>query len=428
MSDPKAHVALFVDFSSLSAASIEGAPAAGAVAAALLRYAGGVGRVTLARGYADWTERTDDVRAVQAARIVPVLVPGAPGGGDRAHVHLVVDAIECLFAGGEPDAYVIAAGDGRLLPLVHALRADGCDVLFVAPQGAAIDDVCAEADLTATVEEALAGTVGPASTPRASDEEDGEDDDEEASDAPPASASREPAPPPARAPSGDDRGAYRPRGEGRGFEGRGPEGRGFDGRGSEGQRGGPRGDARGGPRGFGDAPRGDRRDRAFGPPSRFGERGLMRGPPRGIDFANYDWAAFIKLIDELEHRLPFVGVRYLVNKVLGPRNCGVDDPGVKRDLINRAVDDGVLEMYEVGNVGERRDPVTACRLDRKSAQVIAVIGADTATPVVPEARDEGGDDLGTDAGEGDEGGLVEGGLPLDAAEADLTDAREESED
>ncbi len=60
-------------------------------------------------------------------------------------------------------------------------------------------------------------------------------------------------------------------------------------------------------------------------------------PRRSFD--EYDWRPFIRLIDELEHRLPFVGVRYLVNKVLGPHNCGVDDPRLKRDLINRAVEE-----------------------------------------------------------------------------------------
>ena len=111
----------------------------------------------------------------------------------------------------------------------------------------------------------------------------------------------------------------------------------------------------------------------------------------------------MKLIDELEHRLPFVGVRYLVNKVLGPRNCGTDDPRQKRDLINRAVDDGILEMYEVGNLEDRRDPVTACRLDRKNPVVVGVLGAETTTPVVQEAREDG-DGQGDDGPGGDDGG------------------------
>ena len=92
------------------------------------------------------------------------------------------------------------------------------------------------------------------------------------------------------------------------------------------------------------------------------------------NFENYDWSSFVKLIDELEDRLPFVGVRYLVNKVLGPHNCGIDDPRIKRDLMNEAVDEGLIEMYTVGNVNERTDPVTACRLDRENEVVQAILG------------------------------------------------------
>jgi hypothetical protein len=82
-----------------------------------------------------------------------------------------------------------------------------------------------------------------------------------------------------------------------------------------------------------------------------------------------------------------VGVRYLVNKVLGPHNCGVEDPRLKRSLINRAVDLGMLEMYPVGNLGDRADPVTACRLERSCQAVVDVLGR-TSTPTGPEERRE----------------------------------------
>ena len=94
-------------------------------------------------------------------------------------------------------------------------------------------------------------------------------------------------------------------------------------------------------------------------------------PPRRVTGMR---RAFVTLIDELEQRLPFVGVRYLVNKVLAPHNCGISDPRIKRDLINRAVDDGIIEMYQVGNVDNRTDPVTACRLDRESEFVVDILG------------------------------------------------------
>jgi hypothetical protein len=104
----------------------------------------------------------------------------------------------------------------------------------------------------------------------------------------------------------------------------------------------------------------------------------IHGPE--IEYGGYDWSPFVRLIDELEQRLPFVGVRYLVNKVLAPHNCGTDDPRLKRELINRAVDDGLIEMFPVGNVGDRADPVTACRLDRANGSVVSILGPST-TPV-----------------------------------------------
>ena len=388
MSEPKAHVAVLIDFDSLArCASPAGEPwSPGDVSAAILRYAGGVGRVTLARGYADWSRRGDEAKTVQAARVVPVLCPTGAAGEDRAPFRLTVDAIELIYAGGEPDAFVIATADGRLLPLVHALRADGADVVLVTPSAAAVDDLKAEADFAATLGDVLAGAVGPASTPRVSSdgEEEAEGGEAEAAEAP----HGELAP---RAELASDRGTRPAFGDGRqrpqpdarhaGFEG--PPRRAFDGP--------PRGGFERGPRGgYGDAPVRGGYDRA--PRGGYGD-----GPSRGyapepfapkMDFANHDWNSFVTLIDELEHRLPFVGVRYLVNKVLGPRNCGIDDPRLKRDLINRAVDDGLIEMFEVGNLEGRGDPVTACRLDRKNAAVVKVLGGETATPSVREARDE----------------------------------------
>lgn len=361
VSASQAHVAVFLDLESLRRAGVEAT--ADALARATLRYVAGAGRVTLARAYGDFSARADDAKALAAARVNPVLVLPGGAGEDRASVRLTVDALEALFTGGEPDAVVLVVGDARLLPLVQALRADGSHAIVVAPAAAALDDLRAEADVVATVEDVLAGAVASPCEPRAV-----EDDEPEAEPAPrpaPPRAAPTFAPPPAppRAP------AFGP--PGRGFERRerpafGRERGGFEGR----DRGGFEGRDRGGFEG---------RDRG-------GFEGRERGfrEPAPLDFGTYDWAPFVRLMDDLEHRLPFVGVRYLVNKVLAPRNCGLDDPRQKRDLLNKAVDDGLLEMYEVGNLEGRGDPVTACRLDRQNPSVVAILGA-TPKPTVPEA-------------------------------------------
>lgn len=318
MSDARAHVALLVDVSDLrlalgagdTPAEGWGAASAGDLARALMRYAAQVGRVSMARAYADWSTLGTAAREMTAARLQPVLVPATAAGDDRSHVQLAVDALQALFAGDEPDAYLLVTSDPTMLPLVQALRADGSEVIVVAPQAAADEELQGEADRFVTLEDVLAGA---AATPAAARE---------------------------RAPEA-------------------PEGRG----GWGGRGGGERGE------------RGGRPARPAHPTPIFGPE---------VDFASYDWAPFVRLIDELEQRLPFVGVRYLVNKVLAPHNCGTDDPRLKRELMNRAVDDGLLEMFPVSNVGDRADPVTACRLDRAHASVVAALGSTHAPPPISE--------------------------------------------
>jgi hypothetical protein len=317
MSSIHAHVALLVDVADLRA-GLTGGDAAddaswgsttpGEAARALVRYAGQVGRVTLSRAYADWSQLGTAAREMTAARLSPVLVPATAGGDDRSHIQLAVDALQALFAGDEPDAFLLVTSDPTMLPLVQALRADGSEVIVVSPASAADEELKGEADRFVTLEEVLAGAT-----------------------AEPAEA-RDRGPEPAEA-----------RGGGYGREAA--------------------------------ATRGARSARAPHPTP-------ILGPE--VEFATYDWTPFVRLIDELEQRLPFVGVRYLVNKVLAAHNCGTDDPRLKRELMNRAVDDGLLEMFPVGNVGDRADPVTACRLDRAHATVLAVLGSTNTPPPISE--------------------------------------------
>lgn len=316
MSPSPAHVALLVDAADLrtgllaggAAGSADesrwGAYAPGEVARALVRYAGQVGRVTLARAYADWSRLGGAAREMTAARLSPVLVPATPAGEDRSHLQLTVDALQALFAGDEPEAFLLVTSDATLLPLVQALRADGSEVTVISCAASADEELRQEADRFLTVEEVLGGAVGQPAPARDR------------------SAAEAPAP------------------------------------------------ARGG---WGERP--PRPGRAAHPTP-------VLGPE--VDFAAYDWAPFVRLIDELEQRLPFVGVRYLVNKVLAQHNCGTDDPRLKREILNRAQDEGLLEMFPVGNVGDRSDPVTACRLDREHAAVLAVLGASPPPPPVDE--------------------------------------------
>lgn len=325
MSEARAHVALLVDFvnlvQQLTPEGGEAGPAADAsgreIARALVRFASGVGRVGVARAYADWTREPELSRQLNGTRLAPVLVPATEDGEDRSHIRLAVDAMETLYNGDEPDGFVLVTNDSSLVPLVQALRADGSEVILVAAGASGDEELVAEADQFVSFEDILGGRVGEPLAVR-----------------------------PARDASARDAGSA----------GRS---------------------------------RGKQREERTG---YYADQPLLTEP----EFADYDWTGFVSLIDELEQRLPFVGVRYLVNKVLGPHNCGIEDPRIKRDLINEAVDEGLIEMYTVGNVNERTDPVTACRLDRDNEIVIEILAdqaGDDGDDFEPMDEDETADEL-----------------------------------
>lgn len=317
MQEPVAHVALLVDFANLRMGMAEAGKAANAaesngdegavsipptrdVARALMSYAGSLGRVGVSRAYADWSRMPTLARQLTGTRLSPVLVPATEDGEDRSHIRLTVDAIETLYNGDEPDAYILVSGDPTLVPLVQAIRGDGSEVHVVAAEETVAEEIREECDVFVPITDVLGGALGESVMPRAWRTEK-----------------------PAGATAAGTNGASARAKSGNG----------------------------------------NRREQTY------------QGPViRDADFADYDWSAFITLIDELESRLPFVGVRYLVNKVLAPHNCGISDPRIKRDLINEAVDDGLIEMYQVGNVDNRTDPVTACRLDRENDFVIQILG------------------------------------------------------
>ena len=318
-------------------------PAATEVARHLVRFASQVGRVAMARAYADWSHCADLCREIATYNLEPILVPGTQDGEDRSHIRLVVDALEALYTGDEPDAFVLVTGDATLLPLVQKLRADGSEVVILGPSHSVPQELRQAADRYYALEDVLDGVEAAPARPR----------------------------------------TWRSSRNAAGQQGEGEARARTDDNGIE-----------------------VRREHPQHPTPVRAETG----------FDEYDWEPFVRLIDELEHRLPFVGVRYLVNKVLGAHNCGVEDPRIKRDLINRAVDDELIEMYPVANVGNRADPVTACRLNRVSVHIVSILGKTTMPDAPAEHEAEDGDhgdlreledatgfDHGLDLETGDEG-------------------------
>jgi hypothetical protein len=93
---------------------------------------------------------------------------------------------------------------------------------------------------------------------------------------------------------------------------------------------------------------------------------LPREEPEGeIDFETYDWGPFARLLDSLSANLEFVGLNYLIRRVMDRANCGHADLRRKQDLINFAQTSGIIEVYQVANKDEGGDPVSACRLNKE---------------------------------------------------------------
>ncbi len=92
----------------------------------------------------------------------------------------------------------------------------------------------------------------------------------------------------------------------------------------------------------------------------------------------------VLLMADLESHMPFIGMRWLKNKVLGPNNVGASTPADRQRLLNSAVEQGVLATYRVGNRDGQGEPVTACRLVRENPQVAAILAANpSAAPAGP---------------------------------------------
>ena len=103
----------------------------------------------------------------------------------------------------------------------------------------------------------------------------------------------------------------------------------------------------------------------------FGPRSPRQVHP--VSWDDYDWTGFIRLIRDLDRKLNFVGLRYVATKVLNPHNCGLSDRAQKQELLNRAIDSGIILPYQVENIEEGGEPVSACRLNHEHELVAATL-------------------------------------------------------
>ncbi len=101
------------------------------------------------------------------------------------------------------------------------------------------------------------------------------------------------------------------------------------------------------------------------------------------DTAAYQLSGFIKLLNSSESRMPFVGARYFINKVMW-RLKDIDTPEERREVFQQAVDCNVVAIYDVENVDGTDNKVSACKLNRAHDLVAETLGT------VEKPADDGG--------------------------------------
>lgn len=94
-----------------------------------------------------------------------------------------------------------------------------------------------------------------------------------------------------------------------------------------------------------------------------------------IDVNNYDFELFVRLLLTSEQKMPFVGVRYFINKVMWRLGPSYSDPTLSQEIFQAARDRGLVEMKKQDNVNASALPVSACRANRSHELVKKVLAS-----------------------------------------------------
>jgi hypothetical protein len=87
-----------------------------------------------------------------------------------------------------------------------------------------------------------------------------------------------------------------------------------------------------------------------------------------------DWKPFVLLLNRLEGHLPFVSLKYLKNQVLTSAHGCDDTLESKGNLIREAIRLRYVETSKIPNPRNPQFATTACRLNRKHADVRRILG------------------------------------------------------
>lgn len=115
-----------------------------------------LGRVVIARAYADWYRYPRVTSALYANGIEPMYVPtyyydrdlGRTGRAIKNSVdmNLCIDAMKTLYTNPNIGKFVLATGDRDFIPLVNAIRQHGKEVIIIGVGGAASGHLAQSAD------------------------------------------------------------------------------------------------------------------------------------------------------------------------------------------------------------------------------------------------------------------------------------------
>lgn len=137
-----------------------------------------LGRCILARAYADWYRYPRITSALYANNIEPMYVPtyyydkdaGRTGRPikNSADMNLCIDAMRTLFTMPAIKTFVLVTGDRDFIPLVHAIRQLGKNVVIIGVGGAASSHLAQSADEFIFYEHLIGKTITPPAAPAAS--------------------------------------------------------------------------------------------------------------------------------------------------------------------------------------------------------------------------------------------------------------------
>jgi uncharacterized protein (TIGR00288 family) len=162
-------VAVFIDFENVYV-SVRDKLNANPNFEAIMDRCGDLGRVVIARAYADWYRYPRVTSALYANAIEPIYVAtyyydkdmGRTGRAIKNSVdmNLCIDAMKTLFTHTNISKYVLVTGDRDFIPLVNSIRQQGKEVYVIGIGGAASTHLAQSADEFVFYEQLVGRTPG----------------------------------------------------------------------------------------------------------------------------------------------------------------------------------------------------------------------------------------------------------------------------